>query len=65
MPAVGAFLPASACPTNDAVCHNPWHSVRARKFGLTHFDPTEVQGDLVPYLVKLMRRSAASPFINR
>src|SRR5437867_12128352 len=33
---------------------NPRREALARKFGLTHFvDPSEVQGDLVPYLVDL------------
>jgi S-(hydroxymethyl)glutathione dehydrogenase/alcohol dehydrogenase len=33
---------------------NPKREPLARKFGLTHFvDPTEVRGDLVPYLVDL------------
>jgi S-(hydroxymethyl)glutathione dehydrogenase/alcohol dehydrogenase len=33
---------------------NPAREALARKFGLTHFvNPTEVEGDLVPYLVEL------------
>src|SRR5208282_6398087 len=42
---------------------NPKREVLARKFGLTHFvNPTEVQGDLVPYLVNLTKGGADYTF---
>jgi len=42
---------------------NPKREALARKFGLTHFvNPTEVQGDLVPYLVNLTKGGADYSF---
>jgi S-(hydroxymethyl)glutathione dehydrogenase/alcohol dehydrogenase len=42
---------------------NPKREALARKFGLTHFvNPTEVQGDLVPYLVSLTKGGADYSF---
>src|SRR5271167_3032291 len=42
---------------------NPKREALARKFGLTHFvNPTEVQGDLVPYLVALTKGGADYSF---
>jgi S-(hydroxymethyl)glutathione dehydrogenase/alcohol dehydrogenase len=42
---------------------NPQREALARKFGLTHFvNPTEVQGDLVPYLVNLTKGGADYSF---
>jgi S-(hydroxymethyl)glutathione dehydrogenase / alcohol dehydrogenase len=42
---------------------NPKREALARKFGLTHFvNPTEVEGDLVPYLVNLTKGGADYSF---
>ena len=42
---------------------NPKREALARKFGLTHFvNPSEVQGDLVPYLVNLTKGGADYSF---
>src|SRR5882672_11241367 len=42
---------------------NPKRETLARKFGLTHFvNPTEVEGDLVPYLVNLTKGGADYSF---
>ena len=42
---------------------NPERETIARKFGLTHFvNPTEVKGDLVPYLVELTKGGADYSF---
>jgi S-(hydroxymethyl)glutathione dehydrogenase/alcohol dehydrogenase len=42
---------------------NPRKRVLAEKFGITHFvDPAEVEGDLVPYLVKLTEGGADFSF---
>ena len=42
---------------------NPEREKLARKFGMTHFvNPTEVEGDLVPYLVDLTRGGADYSF---
>jgi S-(hydroxymethyl)glutathione dehydrogenase/alcohol dehydrogenase len=42
---------------------NPRREALARKFGLTHFvNPTEVEGDLVPYLVNLTKGGADYSF---
>jgi S-(hydroxymethyl)glutathione dehydrogenase/alcohol dehydrogenase len=42
---------------------NPAREVQARKFGMTDFvNPTEVEGDLVPYLVDLTRGGADYTF---
>jgi S-(hydroxymethyl)glutathione dehydrogenase/alcohol dehydrogenase len=42
---------------------NPAREAMARQFGLTHFvNPTEVQNDLVPYLVNLTRGGADFSF---
>src|ERR1700752_1700169 len=42
---------------------NPKREALARKFGLTHFvNPTEVQGDLVSYLVNLTKGGADYSF---
>jgi len=42
---------------------NPKREALARKFGLTHFvNPSEVEGDLVPYLVNLTKGGADYSF---
>jgi S-(hydroxymethyl)glutathione dehydrogenase/alcohol dehydrogenase len=42
---------------------NPAREELARKFGMTHFvNPKEVEGDLVPYLVKLTKGGADHTF---
>src|SRR5438309_5408815 len=42
---------------------NPRREALARKFGLTHFvNPTEVEGDIVPYLVNLTKGGADYSF---
>ncbi|WP_146908589.1 S-(hydroxymethyl)glutathione dehydrogenase/class III alcohol dehydrogenase [Arenimonas daejeonensis] len=42
---------------------NPGREAMARKFGMTHFvNPSEVEGDLVPYLVSLTRGGADYTF---
>jgi S-(hydroxymethyl)glutathione dehydrogenase/alcohol dehydrogenase len=42
---------------------NPKREALARKFGLTHFvNPTEIEGDIVPYLVNLTKGGADYSF---
>jgi len=42
---------------------NPAHKALGEKFGMTHFvNPTEVEGDLVPYLVNLTKGGADYSF---
>ena len=42
---------------------NPGRKEMARSFGMTHFvNPTEVEGDLVPYLVDLTKGGADYSF---
>lgn len=42
---------------------NPAREALARKFGMTHFvNPTDVEGDLVPYLVNLTKGGADYTF---
>jgi len=42
---------------------NPKREALARKFGLTHFvNPTEVEGEIVPYLVNLTKGGADYSF---